>query len=112
MIELELVAGDDPKPEPDLTAFGWDGPCGYEVLRDPSLPDDAAEAIWDWLEQEPAARGIPYFKLGNDFWVVTPNEIRSALTQLEGKPVPDVPMWDQWIAVLRRAATARGMQDW
>lgn len=112
MNNLGMLARSSPPPKPDLTVLGWNGPVGYDVLSDPTLPEVAADAIWQWLECEPTASSIPDYKLTNSYWIVTPTEIRSALARLDGKPTPDVPGWDAWIAFLRRAANAGGMQVW
>ena len=111
MRERRMLANVAPAPQPDLAAYGYDGPCVFEVLLDPDAPGVVKEAVWDWLAQTPPAPGIAAFKLlSNDFWIVTADEARAAIEMLGSQPAPDLPGWLDWVAFLQQAVDHDGFQ--
>lgn len=111
MDNLGMLANVAPPPKPDLVILGYDGPCVFEAALNDATPQAAREAIEDWLAAPPSVPGMARYKfVSNDYWVVTPQEITSALVRLDGQPEPDLWWWNDWVGFLRRAADYGGFE--
>jgi len=127
------------RPFPTLPAWVYDEPYAQEVYdhfdegwdlpecADPKLVKrietylDRKVAL---LEEEPfqPARGIPSYKLSsNDDWLISANEVRSALDayKASGRRVEDIlsnphdlELWPQWIAWLEESVAYGGFRVW
>ncbi|WP_331767889.1 hypothetical protein [Embleya sp. NBC_00896] len=109
-------------PFPDLEDFGvtWHQACAVprDRMTTAALAFRAAyDAALDWAAEEPT--GIAEYKIGhgNDNWLVTPKEIRAALTTLATRPSSAgaearaaTPRWDELIDFLRRAKEHGGFR--
>ena len=100
---------------------GWDLPEG----ADPKLVKRIGtylERTWALLDEEPLkpARGIPAYKLSScDDWLVSPNEVRSALDacKASGRRIEDIfsgprdlELWAEWIAWLEESVECGGFR--
>lgn len=125
MDRLGMLSHDHEAPWPRLEDFGLTTAEVY-AAQGPGAPERpetvraylaAQAAAFEWQAEQPT--GIPEYKIGhgNDGWLVTPAEIRAALTALEGQPesakagtMAEEPRWDEWIDYLRRAEAHGGFR--
>lgn len=105
----------------------------YGETLDAEVPDDILEMAREYVARADACRRhhpdggdtIPAHKFGsNDGWIVTPEEIKSALAAYEAREdrerlvaarlgSPDrKAYWDRWIAYLRLAVNHDGFKVW
>lgn len=111
MARRGMLCFDPPLPPPDLSRFGTDVFPMFESFLDKATPDAARKAIWDYLAQQPDGDGIAAFKIrSNDWWIVTPAELESALGKLDGQPALDDPLWIDWVELLHLGAEFGGLQ--
>ncbi|MFL9680689.1 hypothetical protein [Streptomyces sp. KL110A] len=125
MDRLGMLSHEHEAPCPRLEDFGLTMGEVY-AAQGPGAPERpepvhaylaAQAAAFEWQAEQPT--GIPEYKIGygNDGWLVTPAEIRVALTALEGQPesakagtMAEDSRWDEWIDYLRRAEAHGGFR--
>lgn len=125
MDRLGMLSRDHQAPWPRPEEFGLtlaeiyaaQAPDASEMPESVRAYLAAGRAAIEWEAEQPT--GIPAYKIGhgNDGWLVTPAEIRAALTTLEAQPesakagtMAEHPRWDEWIDYLRRAAAHGGFR--
>lgn len=116
MLDLNSGHGDFPSPKDfgvtDEMWNDWDGESNDKTAPELRAYNEAVQAITDGQREEPA--GIPVYKLGsNDGWLVTPDEIASALERYvlgDGVPADVPPWWADWIGWLKYAQEHGGFR--
>jgi hypothetical protein len=99
----------------------------YEIPLDKEGEfDESSQAFRDYraacelvaAAEDPTRRGIPSYKFSTcDDWLVTPNEIESALAVASLEPrvlrsEDDSQLWNDWLAFLRAAKRRGGVRVW
>jgi hypothetical protein len=115
-----LDTGDFPYTWPNDADYGvtpamwddWTGEPNEDTPKELNAFLDAQKAVTDRQREKP--EGIPVHKLGsNDDWLVTPDEIASALERyaLSGEKLPGgLSWWPDWIKYLRYAQDHGGFR--
>lgn len=116
MLDLESGHGDFPSDKDfgvtDAMWNDWDGEPDEDTSPEMRAYQKAVQAVTDAQREKPA--GIPVHKLGsNDGWLVTPDEISSALEAYvlgDGVPADAPAWWADWIGWLKYAQEHGGFR--